>query len=218
MAKSSRLLQLPGELRNKIYEYALTEERGLVAYANSPCVLRTFRRGPDRESNQLKYVCHQLYAETRDLALRYNRLTFCGPGPWGGLGTLYDYLFHCTSPSHLKGVTRVYIETWPAEGIAPRTHLHLLMGEIAIAYPSLEIAVRLPWLRDDVTPMDRKLTAIGVQKAIGGSVPASLCRAKALHVAVTCDRMAYHFPYARSVVGRNIRFDLKASTSRSSKH
>lgn len=116
MVQSSRLLQLPGELRNKIYEYAFTEEHGLIAYSGSLGCLRTFGRGPARESHQLKYLCHWLYTETRDLALRYNKLTFCGPGSWGGLSMLYVLLFHNTSPSCLKGVVRIHIETCPKCG------------------------------------------------------------------------------------------------------
>ncbi|KAF2877746.1 hypothetical protein BDV95DRAFT_600448 [Massariosphaeria phaeospora] len=79
----SPLLALPKELREMVYEFALTSAGGLI------CVeLESGRRGlcepvdplavnsPVRELNQLKYVCQQLYEETKGQELRFNSVTF----------------------------------------------------------------------------------------------------------------------------------------------
>jgi hypothetical protein len=95
---TSRLLLLPGEIRNAIYAYALTAKSGVI------CVVRNHAsnnfkdenrcgrlQSHDRallqsrediapnessyEANQLKFVNRQLYSETHNLTLRYNDLT-----------------------------------------------------------------------------------------------------------------------------------------------
>lgn len=84
-ANAFRLLDLPAELRNLVYKFALTSEHGLratVARSISPGRVMTedeeecrdvaklklherLPREPDSpEFNQLKYVCRQLYQET----------------------------------------------------------------------------------------------------------------------------------------------------------
>jgi hypothetical protein len=89
------LLCLPGEIRNSIYEYALTYANGLIhrevdgtkrLYLSPPSPergsqvssKRRKREEPElwKEANQLKYVNRQLYAETRRLALQYNDIVF----------------------------------------------------------------------------------------------------------------------------------------------
>jgi len=79
----NRLLALPRELRDIIYEYALTEDNGLLLFERrtlgepySPQRIFEGRRptDPDVESNRLKYVCRQLYHETKGLGLKLNDL------------------------------------------------------------------------------------------------------------------------------------------------
>jgi hypothetical protein len=78
------LTRLPRELRDIIYEYALTEDGGLVADVKPKAsnALPEFRpRRLDnlkdhRASNQLRLVCRQLYLETTGLGIRYNDITF----------------------------------------------------------------------------------------------------------------------------------------------
>jgi len=75
MAKS--LLALPRELRDIIYEYALTEEGGLLLKDTYPKSFRGYRPYEHWvESNRLKYVCRQLYHETKGLGLKLNDLAF----------------------------------------------------------------------------------------------------------------------------------------------
>ncbi|KAJ4347270.1 uncharacterized protein N0V89_011210 [Didymosphaeria variabile] len=76
---------LPPELRNSIYEYALTEFKPLLCTAGdatgSPKLLLRYQFGNNeakREANQLKYVCRQLNYEARTLSLRYNDIHFHG--------------------------------------------------------------------------------------------------------------------------------------------
>jgi hypothetical protein len=100
---SSPLFQLPQELRDQIYAFALYEEAGLryrtcrngfgklyrhpripiLSSTIARCLLRysfrrlsTTRRRSVRENNQLKYVCKRLYAETKGLDFRYNCIIF----------------------------------------------------------------------------------------------------------------------------------------------
>jgi hypothetical protein len=84
--KQSPLLRLPGELRNKIYEYALTDYNEsepvmLPGDVNEPTsafhLHRRETEGDWHEVNQLKHVCRQLYLETRSFGLeQYTKLTF----------------------------------------------------------------------------------------------------------------------------------------------
>jgi hypothetical protein len=71
------LLRLPGEIRNLIYEYALTNEYGAY-YRKEPGVkpkLYPARRAC-YELNRLKYVCRQLYIETAGIELKFNTILF----------------------------------------------------------------------------------------------------------------------------------------------
>ncbi|KAH6865292.1 hypothetical protein BKA58DRAFT_242468 [Alternaria rosae] len=77
-----RLLALPRELCDIIYEYALTENEGLVMVERhrpndtGPKSFKGCRPSePSVESNRLKYVCRQLYQETKGLKLGLNDLT-----------------------------------------------------------------------------------------------------------------------------------------------
>jgi hypothetical protein len=80
------LLRLPPELRNIIYGYVLAEAGGLhylfpgqgAHRLYSPTTMTPAKRSWPRfagEANQLKYVCHQLWHETRGYGLKFNPLT-----------------------------------------------------------------------------------------------------------------------------------------------
>jgi hypothetical protein len=95
---TSRLLLLPGEIRNAIYAYAFAQNHGIwYQYDKERRIGQMFLFTHDRrdltnevrtsqhphhsqaaflEANQLKFVNHQLCAETRGLVLRYNDLMF----------------------------------------------------------------------------------------------------------------------------------------------
>ncbi|KAF2649551.1 hypothetical protein K491DRAFT_683736 [Lophiostoma macrostomum CBS 122681] len=77
-------LELPGELRNQIYDFALYEPDGLhYQYQLHDESFKLYRSSCKREdvakhteANQLKYVCRQLYAETAGYGLGLNSLKF----------------------------------------------------------------------------------------------------------------------------------------------
>ena len=78
-------LALPSEIRNTIYEIALTEDEPLLCTAGdatrSPKLLKNDRLGPKNarcEANQLKYACWQLRYETKVLSLQFNEIHFIG--------------------------------------------------------------------------------------------------------------------------------------------
>lgn len=94
-ASSCDFLRLPGEIRNAIYAYTLTIQKGLMYYYGKDEVGRLYdigfslledeaRTSQNKyhseenflEANQLKYTNRQLYAETRGLVLRYNHIIF----------------------------------------------------------------------------------------------------------------------------------------------
>ncbi|KAF2676625.1 hypothetical protein K458DRAFT_410328 [Lentithecium fluviatile CBS 122367] len=94
VAASSRPLQLPGELRNRIYSHALTAPSGLQCDA-SPLRSRNPPSKPPSSNthseripespvlgavptkfNQLQYVNRQLRKETKGLELKFNSITF----------------------------------------------------------------------------------------------------------------------------------------------
>jgi hypothetical protein len=68
--------KLPAELRNEIYEYALTADDGLVCRSqdNKHFTYHALRDGgvEDTEFNQIHYVCRQLHTETKGLVLYLN--------------------------------------------------------------------------------------------------------------------------------------------------
>ncbi|KAF2244814.1 hypothetical protein BU26DRAFT_579547 [Trematosphaeria pertusa] len=91
-ASESRLLQLPPELRNRIYEYALSTGpwplycscvgttaalkkpiHKAIFHLEPPPWPRSFEHDPITELNQLKYVCRQLRVEAAGLELKINK-------------------------------------------------------------------------------------------------------------------------------------------------
>jgi len=86
----SSLLALPGEIRNKIYQFVLTSPDALRYRESSKRIQKPifYSLGSQRaehgdeneqsEFNELKYVNKQLYNETAALELKYNVLRFNG--------------------------------------------------------------------------------------------------------------------------------------------
>ncbi|PSN58615.1 hypothetical protein BS50DRAFT_82224 [Corynespora cassiicola Philippines] len=115
------LLELPRELRDLIYDYALFEPRGLLC-ATSACgarklykrgdthpafrvrigrILRYIRHLPRRlrcnEHNQLKYVCWTLYEETVALSVRLNCIVFQDSSTMNAVQQSVDYAHRCST-------------------------------------------------------------------------------------------------------------------------
>ncbi|KAF2676538.1 hypothetical protein K458DRAFT_396844 [Lentithecium fluviatile CBS 122367] len=78
----SPFLQLPGELRNRIYDHAFTEEDGLhvieLGGKYRLCITKLLmpRFTQDVEANQLQYVNKQLRTETKGYGLKLNSICF----------------------------------------------------------------------------------------------------------------------------------------------
>ncbi|KAF2115326.1 hypothetical protein BDV96DRAFT_75187 [Lophiotrema nucula] len=81
--RPSLFLSLPRELRDEVYEFALTYNDNLIAEVaenrygsdgNQPdhAWLRLRQPHTDQESNQLRYVCRQLHEETSGLSIKLN--------------------------------------------------------------------------------------------------------------------------------------------------
>ena len=92
--KLSLLLDLPPELRNKIYEYAIGGH--VISVSGTGKEMRFERQGRLRgassiEQTALHYACRQTHHETADMHFRLN--TFCG-GPW----PLEQFLSHRKTP------------------------------------------------------------------------------------------------------------------------
>ena len=140
MAKS--LLDLPQELRDMIYEYALTEDDGLVVQRWPAMHLKaagaTYRTDP----NQLKFTCRQLYAETTGLSLRYNELIF---DDCASFDTFDEFTgTYCTS-AHFERVKRVVI----VQERYCKMHQELKRAHgIGEAYPALSVEIRCDWLAE----------------------------------------------------------------------
>jgi hypothetical protein len=78
-----RLLELPGELRNMVYQNVLTHPLGLISTPDEPALgfiphSGTARGARGQDPNPLRYVCRQLHYETRHLLLKHNSCVFKG--------------------------------------------------------------------------------------------------------------------------------------------
>lgn len=102
-----RLLKLPAEIRAMIYEYALTEQGGLVISGGH---LHSARVDSEEcDANQLKFVCKQLHAETKGLGLRYNILTIKDSDSRLWFGTFEKFVNHECSSENLRRLTEVIL-------------------------------------------------------------------------------------------------------------
>jgi len=192
MATRSRLLSLPRELRDMIYEYALTDcvplsalvERSLTGYT-------TFRRGNDEgfqgrsdpyryrhgETNPLRFVCHQLHNETSALALRYNDLIFYCPDGWNPVTVydLFDHFYDNCSPIYLVGIRKITIDddkttvlddlNVPDPIIELTDLISPTLDSFAYVYPNAKVIVCFYWVVSWVGERERER---GEHDEVGG--------------------------------------------------
>jgi hypothetical protein len=91
----SRILALPRELRDIVYDYALTEDDGLLLVERSHpnASTRSFKgcshNSRNWDANRLQHVCRLLYAETKGLGLGLNELTFDSLQPSADFGAFF---------------------------------------------------------------------------------------------------------------------------------
>lgn len=163
-APQSRLLALPRELRNLIYEHALTEPLGLSTAPNSSpigliqlCAFTTRQRILALDSNQLRYVCRQLHAETNALGLKYNTIYF-QPEIYS-TATVYDIFArfrNLSSARSLQSLRRIVLLDaftchYPGSvGKMIKRFFHDQDGIVNFArgYPNVIVVVRFRWAND----------------------------------------------------------------------
>jgi hypothetical protein len=125
----SPFLNLPGELRNAIYELVLHEPDGLqyVDCASNKPILKT-RDRPATSSNQLKFVNRQLYQETPGLELLHNVVALV---PDSASSTAGEQFLSFTSTLSVRKsiwLTRVtlYDDPTPADRVAIPESLEMM--------------------------------------------------------------------------------------------
>lgn len=112
--KSPRLLDLPGELRNMIYEYAVSSTTPLrcIVSDDKPTIYIL-------KHNPLKHVNRQLYYETKALVAPQTELLFCDHRyrNSSGIDQFVEFLQHC-APKHYEKFGTITIKTITKELIA----------------------------------------------------------------------------------------------------
>ncbi|KAI8939821.1 hypothetical protein NX059_003559 [Plenodomus lindquistii] len=152
MATSCRLLDLPAELRNLIYEYALTSNNGKL-FVRDPEPLQdipedmrvdyeeeldTYYKAPyshgiklcittelDSEMNQLKYVCKQLHQETKRLTIGLNEIVFLEDDqcPVEPAEQFVRFIRQCSQPYLSKAKTVILKSESPEGSLNPDRQL-----------------------------------------------------------------------------------------------
>ncbi len=107
---ASPLLRLPGEIRNRIYEYALTSPKKLYFSATDEALkLRpamSLWSGVSPEFNQLKYTCYQLYKETAGVEVQFNTVVFKSRSP----GKTFSNFLGICAPKKLSVLTKSWLD------------------------------------------------------------------------------------------------------------
>ncbi|EAT89336.1 hypothetical protein HBH56_013340 [Parastagonospora nodorum] len=151
----SRLLQLPAEIRNNVYDYLFKDPDKVIPHTGDT-------------SNQLKLVCWQLYHETAWLEVRLNDILIMiqdsseQPGPAQQLVTFHSRGYPIGSDRHLQTVVlkQNFINNSligrsfsknpledPSGHIAPVSESHttfLQLADICRASPQLKVRYILP--------------------------------------------------------------------------
>ena len=103
------MFRLPAEVRNMIYEFALTHEQGMfthIAAGRTPVPELFVNTGNgatiprDIEANMLNQICRQMYQETWQLGLLYNNLIFRKSGSTPALSVCEKVLTAVPALSH----------------------------------------------------------------------------------------------------------------------
>ncbi|PSN61508.1 hypothetical protein BS50DRAFT_578496 [Corynespora cassiicola Philippines] len=160
-AQTSRLLRLPGELRNMIYKLALTAPHGLRCRWHKgfnrrkrrPVLLVNSRNNQVlHEANQLKYVSHFLYKETAGLESKYNDVIFDSVSKeFSGAKSGFDMFVNSCTPSKLswlkmatigektEGITADFMEWFEPEAMP---HIMRLF-EFCASHPEITVRYRV---------------------------------------------------------------------------
>ena len=160
--RNSTLLVLPSEMRSRIFEYALTfdghplfmredtrinrkigfnlgmpyeAQTALPLWVNPPNSMKLCLT-PElhAEANQLKYVCRQLYRETRCLAIVYNPITFIRTDDqeFNALRQCARFIKHCSIVWTCQLQTIILQDTEHGQGFECRTAEDNLLGKFQL--------------------------------------------------------------------------------------
>jgi hypothetical protein len=138
--ESSRLLKLPGELRNEIVKLALYEEDGITHHhkANDSGFRLVWQAGhrvhTHDDANQLRYVCWTLYLETRGRVLS-NDITFKRRAPEqpNAIDQFDTFIANCSNDSRAR-IRNVYLRPIRCDlGPRPPDPFHRL-GDLPIPF------------------------------------------------------------------------------------
>jgi hypothetical protein len=130
-----------------------------------------------RESNQLRYVCRQLYVETSSLSLLYNDLTFtpqinqtCATA----LKNFDQFVSNC-APIYLRDIRRITIlddsTEPPLTGVNRLDYLSPTLLGFCRAYPSTVVIVRFSWNNTMRHGYDEVECVAALSKALRNTVP-----------------------------------------------
>lgn len=178
---ASPLLKLPKELRDIIYEYALTEHRGLLVHYNqslNKSLLCRFVPTYDHtrhEPNQLRYVCRQLHIETSALGLRYNDITFrSAPYQVISVYDMFDAFYASTPAKYLADIRKVTILDTSTKLPYQQVVLDELLSKSVLQFcrqnPKTKVIARFQW--ENRYPADC-MTALSVALGRGDPFPSS---------------------------------------------
>jgi len=124
----SRLLRLPGELRNRIYKYALAADQILQYFEPKGREKgRLIEPNADSDFNQMKYACRQLYSETAGLEIKYSSVGFLGEYPTAKVpAQRFGTFFATLNPSRASWLSEVILfadpvpyDVEPAQNLLP---------------------------------------------------------------------------------------------------
>jgi hypothetical protein len=188
---SSRLMGLPAELRNKIYELVLTAPDGLRIWSAPNSSGRSRSRpkprlvehcNQDHDFNQLKFVSRQIYKECAGLEVKFKNITFDHIRPQASMHRFLKFANQCTNarrnwPTHITIKEKVSkkdgdITLWLSHNMT----IIIDLLELCIANPSLNVSVEVPGWAYDVGRDD-----LSAYRLLMGSVPLeTMFRAKNL--------------------------------------
>jgi hypothetical protein len=167
-----------------IYEYALTEDAGLIKEAplsslsknldGRVCVADRWNR---RRSNQLKLVCRQLHDETVGMELALNTLTFQGGAEQLGLDIFMHFVTHECSHTHKSRMRDVIIAdsyvhaTWDTTVHQLRNISSPAFKTQVYALSMTRIKIHLKYFGGVADILDWIFLGSAIQYVIGGTIP-----------------------------------------------
>ncbi|KAH4068847.1 hypothetical protein HBH98_077440 [Parastagonospora nodorum] len=149
------LLALPAEIRNLIYEFALTRDEVRVHWVTGTTRLRLkpelrVSSNPKASINQLKFVSRQLYQETAGTELKYNRVVFDDSSPSASTKRFFRFVTSCSAPK-LQWLRQVVIEEKSnkedestMDWVRDNVHSILTLLDFCSKNPQITVLYRIP--------------------------------------------------------------------------